>query len=109
MPEELKARPARERKLRIHYLVRREGGPIKSSQGGSTFPVGTRSEWAFACDGAMPQSLEDRGTTEPYLVQCAECGKLLSPGGALEKEMRPHPSDPSLRRALDTADEGCCG
>lgn len=79
-----------EMKLVIHQLVQAEAGPIRSRQGGTSFPIGSDSRWAFACDPSLTQDATHRGTTEPYLVECRACIATQ----AFKDGWRPHPSRP---------------
>jgi hypothetical protein len=64
------------RKIRIHYVVAKEGGPIKSGAADIGLPLVNRDqmprEFAAAC-GAVVDGHMERGSGEPWAVHCDEC------------------------------------
>ena len=56
-------------------MVTDNSGPIHSNPAGTAFQIGSRSDYACACDSTLVMGEMDRGTDCPWAVHCADCFK----------------------------------
>lgn len=105
-----KKKPAR--RIRVHFLVPREDGPVESGAAESNLPLSPSmrenmpSRFACACDPKLVMDgVIERGTDLPWHVYCLDC--MATPIFE-EKYREPQgPRSAEQRRATGGKDCGC--
>lgn len=104
------------KKLRIHLLIRDQGGAVQSNADKTAPKLGKGGRFCVACDPSITMGELDRGTADPWGVRCEACMAIEAfkaidrpkPGQAIPDRSEETPS-PEEREALRQAEGKPCG